>query len=179
MARAAQGGRAGRDASGRALGCFYTARERAARRNPVGGAVVRRGVAPGRRARGERNRACSRDVLASAQRRPHRDGQRASQRSSRTDYRIGALVRRPNSRNSSRLLSGSRRLVTKRTDAKRASASSRCTRSSRTPAFCRHQTDVRRIECKEGVSEAWAVSAQSLAGGQINRGSMVQDSRSR
>ena len=64
MAGTAQADRAGRDASGGPSGSRHSNRARPIRRDPVGGAVARGGVAPGRHARRRRDRASHHGVCA-------------------------------------------------------------------------------------------------------------------
>ena len=64
MAGAAQGDRAGRDASGGPSGSRRSRRDRPVRRHPGRGAVVRGGVEPDRRARRRRDRARRRGLRA-------------------------------------------------------------------------------------------------------------------
>ena len=64
MAGAAQGDRAGRDASGGPSGCRHSLRDRPVRRHPGRGAVARGGGEPGQRARRRRDRARRRGLRA-------------------------------------------------------------------------------------------------------------------
>ena len=76
MAGAAQGDRAGRDASGGPSGSRHSRRDRPVRRHPGRGAVARGGGEPGQRARRRRDRARHRGIRALAEWRPDRDGER-------------------------------------------------------------------------------------------------------
>ena len=76
MAGAAQGDRAGRDASGGPSRSRRIRRDRPVRRHPGRGAVVRRGGEPDQRARRRRDRARRRGLRALAEWRPDRDGER-------------------------------------------------------------------------------------------------------
>ena len=76
MAGAAQGDRAGRDASGGPSRSRHNLRGRPVRRHPGRGAVVRGGVEPDRRARRRRDRARHRRIRARVEWRPDRDVER-------------------------------------------------------------------------------------------------------
>ena len=76
MAGAAQGDRAGRDASGGPSRSRHRRRDRPVRRDPGRGAVARGGGEPGRRARRRRDRARRRGLRARLEWRPDRDGER-------------------------------------------------------------------------------------------------------
>ena len=76
MAGAAQGDRAGRDASGGPSGSRHNRRHRPVRRHPGRGAVARGGGEPGQRARRRRDRARHRGLRALPEWRPDRDGER-------------------------------------------------------------------------------------------------------
>ena len=76
MAGTAQGDRAGRDASGGPSGSRHNRRDRPVRRNPVRGAVARRGGEPDQRARRRRDRARRHGLRALLEWRPDRDGER-------------------------------------------------------------------------------------------------------
>ena len=64
-----------------------TGRDRAVRRDPVRGAVVRGGARADRRTRCRRDRARRHGICARAEWRPDRDGKRVGNRSSRSDHR--------------------------------------------------------------------------------------------
>ena len=85
MAGAAQGDRAGRDASGGPSGSRHSLRDRAVRRHPVRGAVAQGGGDPDQRARRRRNRARHRGLRALLEWRPDRDGGPVGAGSSRSD----------------------------------------------------------------------------------------------
>ena len=89
MAGAAQGDRAERDASGGPSGSRHTLRDRPVRRDPVRGAVARRGGEPDQRARRRRDRARRRGIRARPEWRSDRDGERVGGRSSRSDRHAG------------------------------------------------------------------------------------------
>ena len=89
MAGAAQGDRAGRDASGGPSRSRHSRRDRPVRRNPGRGAVARGGGEPGRRARRRRDRARRRGLRARPEWRPDRDGERVGGGSSRSDRHAG------------------------------------------------------------------------------------------
>ena len=74
MAGTAQADRAGRDASGGALGSHHTIRDRPIRDYPVRGAVGRRGGKPDRHWRRGRDRARRHGLRAVRQWRPDPDG---------------------------------------------------------------------------------------------------------
>ena len=92
MAGAAQGDRAGRDASGGPSGSRHTRRDRPVRRHPVRGAVARGGGEPGQRARRRRDRARHRGIRALPEWRPDRD-RRARWRSVHRDLIITLAAR--------------------------------------------------------------------------------------
>ena len=77
MAGAAQGDRAGRDASGGPSGSRHSRRDRPVRCDPGRGAVARGGSQPDQRARRRRDRARRRGLRARSEWRPDRDGERA------------------------------------------------------------------------------------------------------
>ena len=76
MAGAAQGDRAGRDASGGPSGCRPRLRDRPVCRHPGRGAVAQGGGQPGQHARRRRDRARRRGLRALSEWRPDRDGER-------------------------------------------------------------------------------------------------------
>ena len=78
-----------RDAGGGPSGSGRRLRDRAVRRRPDRGAVVRGGVEPGRCARCRRDRARRRGIRARVEWRPDRDGKRIGDRSSRADHHAG------------------------------------------------------------------------------------------
>ena len=78
-----------RDASGGPSGSRHSRRGRPVGCHPVRGAVVRRGVEPGRRARRWRDRARHHGIRARLEWRPDRDGERVGAGSSRTDRHAG------------------------------------------------------------------------------------------
>ena len=78
-----------RDASGSPSRSGRRLRDRTIRRCPVRGAVVGRGVEPGRHARRRRNRARRRGFCKLVEWRPDRDGKRIGDRSSQTDHHTG------------------------------------------------------------------------------------------
>jgi putative ABC transport system substrate-binding protein len=83
---AAQRDRAPRDAGSGAAGSGRRLRNRAVRCHPGAGAVARRGVAPGRPARRQRDRARHHRIGRPAERRTDRDGHQFGGNSSRCDH---------------------------------------------------------------------------------------------